>query len=93
MPNCYVSLRHAVTGGIIAAILFELAKKGFEIYAKSAPSTEAIYGAITTIPIFLIWIYLSWIIVILGAHITFCISSFRLSSERRHRMEPDLASV
>lgn len=45
------------------------------------PSYENIYGAIAIIPLFLIWIYVSWVIVLFGAHITFCLSSFRLQDE------------
>ncbi len=82
IPNCYVSRRDALTGGVIAAALFELAKYGFGIYVKSVPSYEAIYGAIAIIPTFLIWIYMSWVIVILGAHITFCLSAFRMEFEQ-----------
>ncbi len=76
VPNCYVNKRHALISGIIAAILFELAKFGFGIYVTAMPSYQAIYGAIAVIPIFLIWIYLSWVVLILGAHINYCLSNF-----------------
>jgi membrane protein len=83
IPNCYVSIRNALIGGFIAAVLFELAKYGFGIYVKSVPSYEAIYGAIAIIPTFLVWMYMSWVIVILGAHITFCLSAFRMEFEKK----------
>lgn len=76
VPNCFVYKRNALVGGVIAATLFELAKFGFGIYVKAMPGYQAIYGAIAAIPIFLIWIYLSWVILILGAHITYCLSNF-----------------
>jgi len=82
IPNCYVSRRNALIGGVIAAVLFEFAKYGFGIYVKSVPTYEAIYGAIAIIPTFLVWIYMSWVIVILGAHITFCLSAFRMEFEK-----------
>jgi membrane protein len=85
IPNCFVSKRHALTGGVISAVLFELAKYGFGIYVKEMPSYENIYGAVAVIPLFLIWIYVSWVIVLFGAHITFCLSSFRLQDEIEHR--------
>ncbi len=50
---------------------------------KSVPSFEAIYGAIAIIPTFLVWMYMSWVIVILGAHITFCLSAFRMEFEKK----------
>lgn len=81
IPNCYVSKRHALLGGVICAVLFEFAKYGFGIYVKEMPGYENIYGAIAVIPLFLIWIYVSWVIVLFGAHITFCLSSFRLQDE------------
>ena len=81
LPNCVVSRRHAMIGGMVAALLFEYAKYGFGVYISSYSTYEAIYGAIAVIPIFLIWIYTSWVIVILGAHITFCLSAFRLGAE------------
>lgn len=81
IPNCLVPKKNALIGGIIAAFLFEMAKFGFGVYVKAMPSYEAIYGAIAVIPIFLLWIYLSWVIVILGAHLSYCLSNFQLDSE------------
>jgi len=85
IPNCFVSKKHAFVGGFICAVLFELAKYGFGIYVREMPSYENIYGAVAIIPLFLIWIYVSWMIVLFGAHITFCLSSFRLQNEIEHR--------
>ncbi len=86
VPNCFVYKRYALAGGVIAAALFEIAKYGFGIYVRAMPSYQVIYGAIAVIPIFLLWIYLSWVILILGAHITFCLSNFDLLDfdERGH---------
>lgn len=85
IPNCFVSKKHALVGGFICAVLFELAKYGFGVYVRNMPSYENIYGAVAIIPLFLIWIYVSWMIVLFGAHITFCLSSFRLQNEIEHR--------
>lgn len=84
VPNCHVPYRHAVIGGILAAAVFEIAKFFFGIYVRSVPA-EAIYGAIAVIPLFLIWLYTSWVVVLLGAHITFCLSEFRLHAARSGR--------
>jgi membrane protein len=81
VPNCDVSKKHAFLGGFICAVLFEFANHAFGIYVKEMPSYENIYGAIAIVPLFLIWIYISWIIVLFGAHITFCLSSFRMEDE------------
>jgi membrane protein len=82
IPNCFVLRRHALVGGITGAVLFELAKYGFGIYVKAMPGFQTIYGALAVIPIFLVWIYTSWVVLILGAHITFCLSAFRLAPEK-----------
>ena len=88
-PNCLVLRKHALVGGITAAILFELAKYGFGVYVKAMPGFQTIYGALAVIPIFLVWIYTSWVVLILGAHITFCLSAFRLQSEKLGRKDHD----
>ena len=67
VPNCRVRWRHALTGGVLAAGGFELMKILFGMYVAAFPSYQMIYGAFAAIPIFLIWIYLSWVITLIGA--------------------------
>ena len=78
VPNCHVNRFSAIVGGIIAALFFEVAKYSFGLYVKAVPTYQMIYGAVAIIPMFLIWIYVSWLIVLLGAQITYCLSVFRL---------------
>ncbi len=66
-PNCKVDWRHALAGGVLAAAGFELMKFLFGLYITAFPSYQMIYGAFAAIPIFLIWVYLSWIITLAGA--------------------------
>jgi len=70
LPNCRVEWRHAVAGGLLAALAFELAKLGFAWYIANFPTYTMIYGAFAVIPIFLLWVYISWVIVVIGATIT-----------------------
>ena len=76
VSNCYVSSKHAVIAGVICAILFELAKYAFGVYIKEMSDLENIYGTLAIVPLFLIWIYISWVIILFGAHITYCLSLF-----------------
>jgi membrane protein len=77
VPNRSVPLRHAVAGGVVAALLFELAKRGFALYVTAFPTYQTIYGALAAVPIFLIWIYLSWLVTLVGAEFTYCLGIYR----------------
>jgi len=77
IPNCKVVLRHALFGALIAALLFEIAKFFFAQYVSGINFNTLIYGTFATIPIFLFWIYISWLIVLYGAEITCSIGFYR----------------
>jgi membrane protein len=87
IPNRSVRLRHAWLGALIAAVLFELAKRGFALYATTYASYQQVYGALAMVPIFIFWIYLSWAIVLFGASLTASLTAFdyRPASQRLPR--------
>ena len=70
VPNFKVQWTDGFFGGFIAAVIFELAKITFAFYIKRFPSYELIYGALASIPIFLLWLYISWLIILFGALVT-----------------------
>ena len=74
VPNRPVNRNHALIGGVFAAVSFEIAKYSFGLYVKAVPTYEIIYGALAIIPMFLVWIYVSWVIVLLGAQVACCLS-------------------
>ncbi len=78
MPNCKVDWRDALVGGIVAALAFDLTKRGFGLYIRQFPTYTAVYGAFAAVPIFLLWIYLSWLVALLGATITSVLPALRL---------------
>ncbi|MFL6659572.1 MAG: YihY family inner membrane protein [Massilia sp.] len=67
VPNRFVDWRDAVWGGVIAALAFEGAKHGFAFFVRQFPTYTIIYGALAALPLFLLWIYVSWMITLIGA--------------------------
>ncbi|TMG78821.1 MAG: YihY family inner membrane protein [Betaproteobacteria bacterium] len=67
VPNRAVRLRHALLGGFVAALAFEIMKRGFALYIAKFPTYTLVYGAFAVIPIFLLWVYFSWVVVVIGA--------------------------
>lgn len=67
VPNRPVDWRDAAWGGLVAGVLFEIAKRSFAAFVMHIPTYTIVYGAIAIIPIFLIWIYTSWLITLFGA--------------------------
>ena len=67
VPNTYVRWAHAWVGGIFVAAGIELAKKALTLYLSAVPAYSLVYGAFATLPILLVWIYVSWVIVLMGA--------------------------
>ncbi len=67
VPNTHVTWAHAWAGGVFVAAGMEVAKRLLAWYVGLVPTYSVIYGAFATVPIFLLWIYLGWVVVLLGA--------------------------
>lgn len=77
IPNRYVPSRHAYIAAFVAALMFEAMNRGFGYYIVHFPTYKLVYGAFASVPIFLMWIYMSWWIILLGAVIAASLSHWR----------------
>jgi len=77
VPNSYVPRTHALIGAIVAAIVFESMNHVFGYYISHFNTYKLVYGAFASVPIFLMWIYLSWLTTLLGAVIAASLSHWR----------------
>jgi membrane protein len=75
VPNIKVKITHALTGAFVAAYLVELAKMGFTWYLSSYDTYELLYGAFATVPIFFLWVYWAWFIILMGAEVAYAFSA------------------
>ncbi len=76
IPKVQVPLKNAAIAGIIIAILFELVKRFFGLAITNFTSYEAIYGAFAALPIFLLWLYISWNLILIGVEISYTLTIF-----------------
>jgi membrane protein len=83
VPNTHVRGVHALSGGLFVAIGFEFAKSGLAWYLSTVPTYSVMYGAFATVPILLLWVYLSWVIVLLGAVVAAYAPSLAMHVRRR----------
>jgi membrane protein len=83
VPNTEVRWGHAWMGGFFVSAGIELAKKGLAYYLSQVPTYSVVYGAFATVPILLIWIYVAWVIVLLGATLTAYVPSLLAGIPRR----------
>jgi len=77
VPHHVVKWRHAVPGALLSVVLLELVKWGMGLYLGSFQSYQKLYGTVAFVPILLLWIYLSWVAVLLGASLASSIAAFR----------------
>jgi membrane protein len=81
VPNRRVGPMDAAIGGIVAGFAFAILRWGFGLYMANAKTYQSIYGAVASVPIFLFWMYLSWMVILFGAELTAALPEWRLSRE------------
>ena len=77
VPHRRVHWRHAIVGAVTASVLFEGAKALFAIYVRNVPGYNVLYGAFVSLPFFLLWIYVSWLVVLFGAELTAALGNWK----------------
>jgi membrane protein len=77
MPNRPVKIADALIGGVLAGVVFEVTKHGFGYYITSFPTYTLVYGAFAAVPVFLLWLYISWLVVLLGAIVVATLPEWR----------------
>lgn len=77
VPHHTVKLRHAAAGALLASVLLDMVKWGLSVYLGNFESYQKIYGTVAFVPIFLLWIYLSWVAILLGASLASSLAAFR----------------
>lgn len=80
MPNRAVRVRDALIGGVLVGVVFELTKQGFGFYITHFPTYKLVYGAFAALPVFLMWLYISWLVVLLGAVVVAALPEWRQQS-------------
>ena len=96
LPNTRVELRPALVGSLVAAVLWELGKRGFQWYVGHSVTYSKLYGSLGMIPLFLLWVYLTWLISMFGLELSFVLQSLRgkgLSSRLPDKRDADRPAV
>ncbi len=89
IPHCPVRWRSALAGAIVSALLVELVRWGFGLYLAHFNSYQAIYGALAAIPIFLLWMYLTWSVILFGAEVAAAAPLWQSGEQFVEVAEPD----
>ena len=88
MPNTKVNLRYGAIAGVISGTMFQLFQWGYINFQIGVARYNAIYGSFAAVPLFLVWLQVSWLIVLLGAEITFATQNVDT-----YEFEPDCLRV
>jgi len=93
IPNTKVPLKHAIAGGLVAAILFDVARQLMTLLVTFFPTYQLVYGAFAAVPIFLIWISISWSILLMGAELVQGLTSYKVSKYKTASSLGDILQI
>lgn len=89
LPGARVRLRSALFGGVATALLWEVSRRSFSIYLQRGNLVTSFYGSLGVVPVFLVWIYLNWVLILWGCEISYAHQNLAdLCSGRLERQEP-----
>ena len=80
-----------MSGAVIATLLFEFSKSAFVFYLTHFPVYQAIYGALATIPLLFIWVFVSWVVILIGAQVAASLDGFLETQRTLETPEPELS--
>jgi len=83
VPNKKIRIVNAFAGAVTAVVLFGILRRGFSIVITMSATYKTLYGALATLPVFLIWMYLAWAVVIFGAVVTAALEEYQQLDERQ----------
>lgn len=89
LPSCEVKLKHAAIGGIFASVILEVCKTGFIKLVSLSPSYQLVYGAFAVVPLFLIWVFVAWCVLLFGAELTRAMPFLKKEVKGIHASELD----
>ena len=87
MPNTRVRITSALAGGIVAGTVWQMAQWAYINWQIGVSKYNAIYGSFAQLPLFLVWLYASWVIVLLGSEISYAVQNVMLY--RQQKFMPD----
>ncbi|MEM9883608.1 MAG: YihY/virulence factor BrkB family protein [Planctomycetota bacterium] len=85
LPNAKVQIKAALIGALVAAILWEASKWGFRLYVRRAVGYSALYGSLGLVPLFLLWLYVTWLVILFGLEISYVAQTVRSTRYLRNR--------
>ncbi len=87
LPHTQVKVKPAIIGSIVAAFLFQMARWGFEVYITEFARFDKIYGMLGALPMFFIWVYICWMVILFGGEVTYTVQHMRLKFSDEEFME------